>query len=415
MGNSSVLLTLGALFLIGFGADALARRILLPRVTLLLLTGMLLGPTVTGLVSTGQQGWLVVVAQATLCMVGFLLGGRITRQLWQHHGRMVLTISLTLLTFSSCLMFLGMLWIGAPVSAAILLATIGLTTDPVAPTDVVHELRAEGPFTRILLGVIATNDSLAFVLFTVALSVAAWFHPVAVPHGVIEVVWELGGAVVIGVVFGRMAALFSDHIQRPDTLLAGMLGLLVLCGALATRLQTAFFLAVMVMGMVTVHHASRPRKPFLIIERFLWPFLILFFLLAGANLKPDALSHIGWFSGVYLGCRLLGELGGAWIGTTLAGAGPHARRWLGAALLPQAGVAMSMTFIAGQRFPDLTDLLMPVVISGVVVFELIGPVMTRIALLRSGEQDGRSRLLMGARGTPVTCVPPAADSCLPEG
>ncbi|MBF0628328.1 MAG: cation:proton antiporter [Magnetococcales bacterium] len=387
MSDNSVLLTLSALFLIGFAADALARRVILPRVTLLLLCGMLLGPTVTGLVSTQQQGWLVVVAQATLCMVGFLLGGRITLHGLRAYGQTVLAISITILTVSSCLMFMGMLWVGVPMSAAVLLASICLTTDPVAPTDVIHELRSDGPFTRILLAVIATNDALGFVLFTIALSVAALFHPTVIHRSVLEVLWEIGGAVTIGALLGRALAWISDHIQRPDTLLAGTLGLLILCGALATRLHTSFFLAVMIMGSVTVNSCTRPWKPFLIIERFLWPFLILFFLLAGANLKPRSMLDIGLISGVYLGCRMLGEIGGGWLGATFGNASTHTRRWLGPALLPQAGVAMSMTFIAVQRFPDLTDLLLPVVISGVMVFELIGPVMTRIALIRSGEND----------------------------
>ncbi|MBF0272832.1 MAG: cation:proton antiporter [Magnetococcales bacterium] len=390
MSDNSVLLTLSALFLIGFAADALARRIILPRVTLLLLTGMLLGPTMSGLVSTQQQEWLVVVAQATLCMVGFLLGGRITLNGLQRYGHTVLTISLTILTVSGCLMFMGMLWIGVPLSAAILLATICLTTDPVAPTDVIHELRADGPFTRILMGVIATNDALGFVLFTIALSVAALFHATALPRSVVEVIWELGGAVAIGAILGRLLAFISDHTHRPDTLLAGTLGLLILCGALATRLHTSFFLAVMIMGSVTVNSSQRPWKPFLIIERFLWPFLILFFLLAGANLKPKSLLDIGLISGLYLGCRMLGEVSGAWLGATLSQSPPLTRRWLGPALLPQAGVAMSMTFIAVQRFPDLTDLLLPVVISGVMVFELVGPIMTRVALIRAGENNAQS-------------------------
>ncbi|MBF0340949.1 MAG: cation:proton antiporter [Magnetococcales bacterium] len=387
--DTSVLLTLGALFLIGFGADALARRVMLPRVTLLLLAGMLLGPSVTGVVSTKQQGWLVVVAQATLCMVGFLLGGRLTINGLQRYGRTVLIISLTILTVSSSLMFGSMLWAGVPLSAAILFASICLTTDPVAPTDVIHELHADGPFTRILMGVIATNDALGFVLFTVALSVAALFHPTVVPRSVLEVVWELGGAVAIGALLGRLLAFVGDYIQGPDTLLAGTLGLLILCGAMATRLHTSFFLAVMIMGSVTVNTAQRPWKSFMIIERFLWPFLILFFLLAGANLKPKAMLEIGLISGVYLACRMLGEIIGGWLGATLSRSPASTRRWLGPALLPQAGVAMSMTFIAVQRFPDLTDLLLPVVISGVMVFELIGPVMTRVALVRIGENNGR--------------------------
>ncbi|MEO5378408.1 MAG: cation:proton antiporter [Magnetococcus sp. DMHC-6] len=384
--NNNVLFTLGVLFLIGFAADALARKIHLPRVTLLLICGLLLGPTGLDIVSQDNKIWLAIIAQSTLLMVGFILGGHITIAAFRRYGRMVLTISASVLLVTSGLTLAGMMMIGVPITGAILLASICTTTDPAAPADVVHELKADGPFSRILLTVIAINDALSFILFTILLSLGGFFYQGVTGRTSLGMaIWDLAGAVLLGAILGLILSFFTNIIRYPETLLAGILGLLTLCGGLAVHIHSSYFLAVMVMGSVTANVSRHPWKPFRIIERFWWPFLILFFLVAGANLEPESLSKIGLYGAVYVVCRMLGKTIGGWLGGTLSGALPIIRNWIGPALLPQAGVALSMTFIAIQKYPELKETLLPIVISGVMIFELIGPIFTRIALIRAEE------------------------------
>ncbi|MBF0285048.1 MAG: cation:proton antiporter [Magnetococcales bacterium] len=390
--NEGVLLTLSGLFLLGFIADALARRVRLPRVTLLLLLGILMGPAGTGLVSGGNREWLAVIAHVTLLMVGFLLGGTVTIARFRRYGWTVLLLSVSVLTLVMGMVFGGMVLLGMPMAACILFAVLATPTDPVAPTDVVHELRARGPFAQTLLAVIAINDSAGFFVFSGALALAALAGaggPDAAPPSFWLTVWELGGALQIGAVLGLVLAKVSDHLRNKETLMAGTLGLLALCGGLASYLNTSFFLAVITMGAVSANLTPHSWKPFRLVERFLWPFLILFFLVAGASLDPTSLAAIGPPALVYIGARILGKLAGGWIGGQLAGAGGTMVTWIGPALLPQAGVALTMAFIASHRFPEMKDVLLPVVISGVMVFELVGPIFTRQALIKAGEANGQ--------------------------
>jgi Kef-type K+ transport system membrane component KefB len=111
--------------------------------------------------------------------------------------------------------------------------------------------------------------------------------------------------------------------------------------------------------------------------------MILFFVLAGGALDLESLPHIGVIGCAYLVLRFVGRFAGAWIGGFLSDAPVPIRRWMGMALLPQAGVAMGMALIASDRFPAVSEILIPIAVGGTVVFEITGPILTRLALRRS--------------------------------
>jgi Kef-type K+ transport system membrane component KefB len=141
----------------------------------------------------------------------------------------------------------------------------------------------------------------------------------------------------------------------------------------------------MVLGAVVANLARHHKRPFHAIEGIEWPFLILFFILAGASLQIDSLATVGLLGAAYIILRIVGRLIGAWAGGVLSNADPLIRRWMGVALMPQAGVALGMALVATQRLPDLSDIILPVVIGATVVFEVIGPVLTRRVLILAGE------------------------------
>jgi len=164
-----------------------------------------------------------------------------------------------------------------------------------------------------------------------------------------------------------------------------------LCGGLALLLEVSFILAAMVMGAVVTNLARHHKRSFHEIEGIEWPFLILFFVLAGASLDIDALWLAGGGLAGYVILRVLGRLLGAWLGGALCKDDPAQRWWMGLAMLPQAGVALGMALVAAQRLPTLADVIIPVVVGATVIFELVGPVFTRLALHRVGEAPKPAR------------------------
>jgi Kef-type K+ transport system membrane component KefB len=202
---------------------------------------------------------------------------------------------------------------------------------------------------------------------------------------------DLGGAMLLGIVLGIPSAFLSGRLKPGEPTLIEATGIVLLCGGLAIWLNVSFLLASMVLGAVIVNVAKHHDRPFSAIENIDRPFMILFFVFAGATLHVKAFLLIGVLGIAYIILRIIGRLIGAWIGGLLIKDMPSLRKWMGIALMPQAGVALGMALVATSTHPELTDLIMPVVIGSTVFFELLGPVCTRIALVRVEESRARRK------------------------
>ncbi len=380
------LMTLGGIMLLGLVTDLLGRHTPLPRVTLLLAFGFLIGPSGTGLLPEIAPELFYLLSSMALVMIGFLIGGTLTRQMLRRHGRRVLTISATMVLVTLIFVGVGLTLIGVPIEVALLLAGISTATAPAATADVVHEIGAEGPFSQTLLGMVAIDDAWGLIAFTLVL---AFVHVLngdgATTSVMLHGLWELVGALALGALLGVPMAYLSGRISAGEPLQAEALGMVFLCGGLALWLEVSFILAAMVMGAVVTNLARHHRRPFHAIEGIEWPFLVLFFVLAGASLEIDALWAAGAGLLGYLVLRVLGRLAGAWLGGSLCGVDAAQRWWLGLAMLPQAGVALGMALIAAQHLPTLGQIIIPVVVGATVIFEIAGPVLTRMALRYAGE------------------------------
>lgn len=381
-----VLITFGGLFLLGLIADLLGRRTPLPRVTLLLVAGFVIGPSVLDWLPPFTQAWFPVLTNIALAMIGFLLGHNLTLARLKEFGRTVLSVSAGVVIVTPLLMFLVLAGSGVSLELALLLAGIATATAPAASVDVVHEYQASGPFTDTFLGIVAIDDAWGLLLFTLLLAAA---ELASGRNGVMEITlsgaWELGGALLLGVLLGLPMAYLTGRIRPGEPTQAEALGLVMLCAGIAEWFEVSYILSAMMLGAVVANLATHHTRPFQAIEGLEWPFLILFFLFAGAALQVDALLAAGILTVGYVGLRLLGRVIGAHLGGSLCGADPKVRRYMGLALLPQAGLAIGMALLAAQRFPDLQDVLLPVVLGSTVVFELVGPVLTRWVLRRVDE------------------------------
>jgi Kef-type K+ transport system membrane component KefB len=390
--NAKTLITLGVLFLCGFATDAIGRRTRLPRVTLLLILGFVIGASELDFLYPHEGKLFPVVTNIALVMVGFLLGERFTLSSLREHGKLVLWISITEVIATALVVLVGLLLIGVRMDIALLLSGIAPATDPAATTDVVNETKADGKFTRTLLGVVGIDDAWGLILFSFMLTAAlAWSGQGDYTTPLLTGAWEVGGALVLGIVLGIPMAYATGRIKPGEPTLVEALSVVLLCAGIALWLEVSFLLASMVLGSVVANLARHHTRPFHAIEGIEWPFMILFFILAGASLQTEALYRIGFVGGMYIIFRIMGRFLGVWSGGSISHAGPVMRRWMGMALMPQAGVALGMALIATQRRPDLGEIILPVVIASTVFFEVVGPVLTQIGLVKVGEVDRDSR------------------------
>ena len=382
--SSQFLLTLGAILLLGLVTSTLGHRSFLPRVTLLLIFGAIIGKEMLDIIPPVFSDRFEIISNMALLMVGFLLGGKLTIASLRQSVSKVLWISISAAIVTTIMVSLGLIWIGVPEEIAILLGCIASATAPAAILDVVIETGYKTPFRKLLLSIVALDDVWALVLFGIGVSVVTSLSGVGEDASpILLAAKDIGGAVILGVLVGIPAAYFTGRIKQGQPILTEALGIVFVCGGLAIWLEVSFLITSMVLGAVIANVAKHHEYPFHAIEDIEWPFMVVFFVLAGASLELNMMREIGLIGVMYILCRATGKFLGARIGSQCSGADQVTKSWMGVALLPQAGVAIGMALVASNHFPEYRQVLLSVVISSTVFFEIIGPVFTRPALQRA--------------------------------
>jgi Kef-type K+ transport system membrane component KefB len=376
------LLSIGALFAVGLAADVLGRRTHVPRVTLLMLIGLLIGPSALDMLPAQIERWYEFLAAAALTMVAFLLGGALSFRRLKRHGREILILSAVIVAASSAVVGGGLWLAGVPLTLALLLAGIAAATDPAATLDVVRQSGAKGRFPGLLLGIVAVDDAWGLIAFSLLLVAAKALNGHGMSEVLVSGLWEIGGAILCGALTGVPAAALTGRLRPGEPMQIEALAVVFLCAGIAIWAGVSYLLAGMACGVAVSNLARHHDRPFHEIESIEWPFMVLFFILAGASLRMDGLNGLGAVIGLYLTLRIAARILGGWAGGGLARVPQRERRWLGVALMPQAGVAVGMALVAGDHFPELRQEILSVTIASTIVFEIGGPILTQMALRR---------------------------------
>lgn len=351
---------------------------------MLLIFGTIIGKDILDIIPSVFADRFEIIADMTLLMVGFLLGGKLTISSLNRSASKIFWISIsaalvTTITVSTCLIL-----IGTPYTVAILLGCIASATAPSAILDVVMESDFKGPFSDLLLSIVAIDDAWALILFALGLAfVTSVNGHDANSSALLMIANDIGGAIIVGLLIGFPAAYLTGRLKPGQPILTEALGIVFLCGGIALWLDVSFLIAAMTMGAVIANFAKHHDYPFHEIEGIEWPFMVIFFVLAGALLEFNTLSEIGVLGIVYLISRSFGKYWGSRLGSCFTDANKSTKQWMGIALLPQAGVAIGMALVASKHFPEYSQTLLSVTISTTIFFEIIGPVFTRLALKRA--------------------------------
>lgn len=383
MKEAPLLLIFGVLFLLGMAADVIGRKTPVPRVTLLILCGLAVGPAGFDLLPNDLvRDWFPLLTTLALSLIGFLLGHKLSISEFRAHGKVIVGITIGETTGAMLLVGLALLAMGVNPVVTLLLAGIATATAPAATFDVVRESGITGDFPDTLLAVVALDDAWALFIFSLMMAAAsAVIGDGSVGFNFFGGLKEIGGSLLLGASLGIPMAYLTGRIRPGEPTLAEAMGFVLLCGGIATWLDLSAILSAMVMGSIVASLATHHERPFHAIEGVEWPFLILFFILAGASAHIEALLMVSGITMVYMLVRCMGSYAGARIGARLAGADEITQKWLGLCLFPQAGVALGMALMASQRFPEFEAFLLPVVLASTVVYELVSPAITRRALL----------------------------------
>jgi Kef-type K+ transport system membrane component KefB/nucleotide-binding universal stress UspA family protein len=407
--ESTLTTTFALAVLLGAGllGAKLAQLLRLPSVTGFICTGLLLGPSGLNLIKEQHLSEnLAHFAEIALMLIAFGIGAHLD---WRHLRKSIRSVGYASVfeSWGACLLVAGGTFAAAwltqvgpdewtvkeYVCLAALLGGVATATAPAATFHVMRELRASGPLTRTLMAVVALDDGLAIIIFGVVLAVVGTVVGAAgaglltaIGHGILESL----GSVLIGLVCGVLIDLFVHRLKRRGEMLTAGLALILLTGEASRMLGLSPLLAGMAAGFAIVNRDRRDVRVFRTINDFEPPIYALFFTLAGAHLRLSALIVAGAVGLVYAVFRPAGKMLGAYIGSRIASAPEAVRKYLGFALVPQAGVAIGLVFLI-QADPELSsyaDIITPVVLAGVVLSELVGPVSAKFAVTRAGEVGG---------------------------
>lgn len=384
--SALILLMVGGLLLSALALDTIGQRTRLPRVTLLMLFGLLIGPAALDVLPFFSHEWFPVISETALTMVGFLIGGKLNPRTLREIGRQGFGVAGAKVLVSALVVMAGLWALGVPIVAALLLGGIATATAPAATLDVIEESGARGPIARTIAFVVALDDVLGLALFSLLLVGASFLAGngglwSTLTHGAHEIL----GGIVVGILLGVPTAYLSGRIRRGEPTMLEATGSVLLCGGISLYFQFSYILAAITMGVVVAALAKHHSRPFHVIKGAESTFLILFFVLAGAALNIEHLKAIGTIGAAYVLLRSLGCVLGSYLGARLTNMPGPGRHWIGAGLLPQAGVALGMALIAARKFPELQDTILSTVIGTTMVFEIFGPISTRLALKKAGE------------------------------
>ncbi len=386
-------ISLGGLLLAGLAMQWLGQKTAIPRVTLLIFLGLIAGPSGFNLIGEVAQNAFPWISHLTLAMVGFLLGGKLHRRFLRRQGKFIISASLwiTLLTWLTVAVAIGLFtqnW-----ALAVLLAAVATATDPAAISDVITELKLSSKFENLLIGIVTLDDVWGLLLFSTSLVIANFFIDTNT-QSVLIILWELVGSVGLGLIIGLPFAWISGRSSDGEPLLVEALGAVILCAGVAVFFELSYLLACIAMGVTVTNAARHHKRPFHSIEQIEWPFMMLFFILAGASLEIEKIGELGLLGGIYIAARIIGRFIGAWC------FGVH-QNWptrrslaLGQSLLPQAGVAIGIALGASQIFPDLAESLLTCALGATILFELMGPPLAKRNIIQQAnyENDAKNEI-----------------------
>lgn len=386
----NALLALAIAMAVGLLSTRLMKYIGLPDVTGYLLSGLLIGPYILNWVTEENIGTLNIVTTVALGFIAFSIGSSFKLSSLKQIGKSVVIITffqaLTAVAFVDGVLIL----IGTPLPMALTLGAIATATAPAATLMVVRQYKAKGIVTDTLLPVVAFDDAIGLMVFSISIAIAQVLvlgGTLTVKSMLLEPLLEIFLSITIGAALGFVAAfgsrLFRSRANRISLIIAVVFGGL----ALSIILKLSNLLVCMMIGAIYSNFFKESQTPLETLDMWTYPLYMLFFVISGADLNISVIPAVGITGIVYIVVRALGKYTGALLGGLTVKADKKVTKYLGLTLFPQAGVAIGMAQMVITDLPEYGKEISTIVLCATLVYELIGPVITKIALSKAGEID----------------------------
>jgi len=390
--HTHVMLTLGLLLCAALAGGVVGRYVRLPRVTSYLLMGVLLGSL--GWVPKENVEHLRPLTRLAIALVLFNLGCHFPLPKARRFLGRALKLSAGELGVTFVLVTAGLLLLRAAPAEALLLGALALATAPATTILVLKEAESEGPITQYTGALVAVNNLVSIVLFELLFIVIVFLHGQLDQSPLVRLghlLLDLAGSAALGILAGLVTS-YCYGLVAENRRLALLVGMITLVLGACMAMEIPYLLTFLAMGLTVANSSYHTRQVLAELDRLTGLLAVVFFVTHGADLQVDKLWEVGTIGVGYLVLRLLGKYLGVWLAGRTVPEGPNVRRWLGTALMAQAGAAIALAEIAVHRSASPESPLramfldvQTIILGTVVVFEIAGPLLIRQAVIRGGE------------------------------
>lgn len=396
------LFILGLILFAGYFAGRAAHFLHLPRISGYIVVGLVLSPSTSGIISHPQIDTLFsFTSEIALGFIAYSIGGSLMMSRIRGLGKGILWINLAEGFGSFICTCLAVFMAGyflPPVisengstfiSVILILGGISVATAPAATMAVIHELRAKGPMTTTLLGVVALDDALSIIIFTGAITIASQLlFSNADSSLLLQGLMVIVGAIGVGLLGGLILAKFLELAKRPESNIMLTLGAIFLVSSVSNNFGFSPLLATMIMGFVIINKVKYSDELFSQLDCIEETIFCLFFTLAAAHFDTKVFVSSSFLGIVLMVGRFIGKLGGTVVGGKISKTSPKIYKNLGIALLPQAGLALGLIFLAKPILPvEIFEILFSALLVSIILNEIISPPLVKWAITRAGEKN----------------------------
>ena len=405
------LLAIGIAMFAGLFLSRLTSKLNLPDVTSYLVAGLLVGPLCLGRLGVPGLGLttfeaveeLGLLNDVALGFIAFSIGSEFRVSSLRKIGRQATVVAIfqalgaTLLVDVALLLLHLVLGDKLPVSTCILLGAIATATAPAATLMVVNQYKARGPLTDMLLPVVALDDAVGLIVFAVSNGIAKALVSGTISvvsvlvNPILEIILSVGLGMALGWIFSEVEIYFNSNSKRLSLAVA----FVVLCTAISklhfnlgeVHIGFSSLLVTMMCATVFCNLCDFSEQIMYQVERWTAPIYVLFFVLSGSELDLTVFADLAvvGIGVVYILTRSAGKISGANVSARMTRCPESVCKYLGITLLPQAGVALGMSVMVAAEFGAEGALVRNIVLFSVLVYELVGPTLTRIALTKAGD------------------------------
>lgn len=400
----NVILSIGILIFTGYILGELAEKVKLPKISGYIFAGILLNPDLMGIMPGNFVDHTDPLLSVSLSFITFSIGGSLSAEKLRATGKKILFltvlesffafISVFLFLFISLYFFIHIFnSVYVILAVSLVLASLAAPTDPSATLAVIHEFKAKGEVSTTILEIAAFDDIVGIIIYTLVTAFAALFlgkTDLDFATTILDLGEGILGALLVGGLIGLLFNFITKMLmkQSEGTLIVLTFGLILLSYGISEYLGFESLLSTIALGTVVSNFNLLSDKIFKLIERYTDELIfVVFFTLSGLHIELSSITGSYVLIVIYIIARMIGKFSGIYTGSIMLKTDPKLKKYTAGGLIPQGGIVIGLALILTKDsiYSDTASMIMGIVIGAVLIHEIIGPILSRLTLIKAGE------------------------------